>query len=125
MVFAANSISLSAANYTSTNYGKMALPVDASALIYSHFEYVSGIAAPKGTHGIPINRLNLLDVLIGQLNQMKKAPSPGPLANPQGGLNSLIENLTTQIRLANSASTREPFNHSPHPKSGTLFNILS
>jgi hypothetical protein len=55
MVGGVSSINVPTLSYTSGQYGKMALPVDSSWLIYSHFEHVSGIPAPDGTQGISIN----------------------------------------------------------------------
>ena len=124
MVLGASNISMPAISYTAGNYGKMSLPVDSSALIYSHFEHVSGIPAPEGTQGVTISKLNLLDVLIGQLNQINRA-SPGKSpANPTGGVDALIENLESQIRQAKSESASMPYIPAPSAEPGILFSLL-
>ena len=115
-------------NYTLPYYGKMSLPVDSSSLIYSHFKHVSGIAAPEGTQGVSISKLNLLDVLIGQVSQIKK--SNVPAVNPAEGLDSrrldaLIDSYRTQIKQAKTASEAMPYIPSPNAQSGALFSIIT
>ena len=109
-------------NYTLTQSGKMALPVDPSALIYSHFEHVSGIPAQKGFHGVSISKLNLLDVLIGRLNQ---APAGSSTANPFEGIDSVIESYSNSVRQANAASAAMPYTPSPNAHPGALFTLIS
>jgi len=109
----------------------MSLPVDSSALLYSHFENVSGIPAPKGTQGVTISKLNLLDVLIGRLNQVKKgsASLETPIGNQARGLNAgnldtMIENYMNQIRQASAASKAMPYLPSPNTQPGAVFNLI-
>jgi hypothetical protein len=127
MVSGVSSITIPTLSYTAGQYGKMALPVDSSSLVYSHFEHVSGIPAPEGTQGVSISKLNLLDVLIGIVSQINKTPvaqTPANL-NPAGGVDALIENLENQIRQAEAASEVIPYYPSPNAESGILFNLLS
>ena len=116
-------ISIPSLGYTMPPGGKMSLQVDPSALIYSHFEHVSGVAAPDGVQGVAISKLNLLDVLIGQLNQVKK----GSFANSQvpGNMDSLIENYNNQIRQAKSANAAMPYIPAPSAQSGALFSLFA
>jgi hypothetical protein len=127
MVGGVSSITIPTLSYSAGQYGKMALPVDSSSLIYSNFEYVSGILAPEGTEGVSINKLNLLDVLIGMVNRINKtsaAQTPANL-NPTEGVDAIIENLENQIRQARAASEAMPYSPSPNADSGLLFNLLS
>ena len=105
--------------------GKVSLPVDSSSLVYSHFEFVSGMPAPQGTEGISISRLNLLDVLIGQLSQLKQAASSQSPVNPFQGMDSVIENFNDQIRQAKAASDAIPYisSHDDLAQSGVLFDL--
>ena len=115
-------ISVPTMNYYIPQGGKMSLPVDPASLIYSHFEHVSGIAAPKGTQGVSITKLNLLDVLIGQLNQIKKgSSSPATQGLP---LDALMENYRNQIQQAKAASTAMPYIHSPSAPSAAVFSLV-
>ena len=112
--------------YMLPHTGRMSLPVDSSSLVYSYFQHVSGIAAPADTQGQTITKLNLLDVLIGQLNQLKK----GNAANFQipadsKNLDSLIENYNNQIRQAKTAGAAKPYTQSPSAQSGLVFSLLA
>ena len=102
--------------------GKTSLPVDPSAVIYSHFEHVSGIPAQNGLQGVSISKLNLLDVLIGRLNQ---TPAPSKPVNPFEGIDSAIESYRNLLQQANAAKTTMPYAPSPNADPGALFTLLS
>ena len=127
MVYGISNIYVPTVNNVSPQGGKMSLPVDPPSLIYSHFEFVSGIAAPKGTQGVAITKLNLLDVLIGQLNQIKKGGAAlSPALEVQGNkLDALIENYRNLIREAKAASVAMPYIPSPSAQSGAVFSLFS
>ena len=131
MVHAIPNISVPPINYAMAQGGKMSLPVDPSSLIYSHFEHVSGIAAPEGIQGVAISKLNLLDVLIGQLNQVKRggavlAPVSSDKGSPQPAkMDALIDNYMKQIRQAKSASAAMPYIPSPSAQSGAVFSLVT
>jgi hypothetical protein len=103
----------------------MSLPVAPSAYIYSHFKHVSGVPAPEGAHGVPINKLKVLDVLIEQLAQIKKRPQPelGAESLSDRQINVLIEQYETQIRQAQAASAAMPYKPAPAAPTGMVFNI--
>ena len=123
MVSGISNLLIPSAAYSTAHNGKMSLPVDSSSLIYSHFEHVSGIPAQNGTQGVAITKLNLLDVLIGQINQVKKSAPLRINTDPTGGVDSIIENIRNQIIKAKAVSQTMPYNHSPRAESGTLFSI--
>jgi len=127
MVGGVSSITIPTLSYTIAQQGKMALPVDPSALIYSNFEHVSGILAPEGTQGVSISKLNLLDVLIGMVNRINKTPASHTPANinPTKGVDSIIENLGEQIRQAKASSKIIPYHPSPNAENGMLFSLSS
>ena len=122
MVRGINGLSIPSLSYASAQGGKMSLPVDPSSVIYSHFEHVSGIPAQNGLQGVSISKLNLLDVLIGRLNQ---APIPTKPVNPFEGIDSAIESYRNQIRQAQAASAAMPYIPSPNAQPGALFNLIS
>jgi len=127
MVGGVSSLTIPNLSYTGAQYGKMSLPVDSSMLIYSNFEHVSGMAAPEGTQGISISKLNLLDVLIGMVSRINKTPITQAPANidPTGSVDTLIENMENQIRQAQTASEKIPYYPSPNADRGLLFNVFS
>ena len=115
-------------NYTVAQSGKMSLPVDSTSLLYSHFEHVSGVPAPAGTQGVTISKLNLLDVLIEQLNQINKGAVSQESASENMDtryLGSLIESYTNQIRAAKAANAAMPYIPAPSAPSGALFSITA
>ena len=125
MVRGIPSILIPNAAYTTVDNGKMSLPVEASSLIYSHFEHVSGIPVQNGGEGVAISKLNLLDVLIEQIKGIKKNSPLQIDADPRGGVDSLIENMRKQILQAKASSEAMPYIHSPRMENGSLFNIIS
>ena len=116
-------ISVPSLGFASSQNGKMSLPVEPSSIIYSHFEHVSGIPAQKGIHGLSITKLNLLDVLIGRLNQARRASS-NPV-NPFEGIDSAIESYRAQIQQAKIASAAMPYIPAPNTQPGALFSLIS
>ena len=126
MVHGIPNISVPTIGYPVVQGAKMALPVEPSSLIYSHFEHVSGIAAPKGTQGVTISKLNLLDVLIGQLNQVNRGKTALPPAAvvPAEQMDSLIKAYSEQLRQVKAASANMPYIPSPSAQSGSIFSII-
>ena len=127
MVRGIPNISIPNIAYTMANTGKTSLPVESSSLIYSHFEHVSGIPAPKGTEGVAISKLNLLDVLIGQIDKINKgsAALPSIPGISEGGIDTLIEAYQNQIKQARAASAAMPYIPSPNTQPGVLFSIIT
>jgi len=122
MIRGMNGLSILSLSSNLAQSGKTSLPVDPSAVIYSHFEHVSGIPAQNGLQGVSISKLNLLDVLIGRLNQ---APVPSKQVNPFEGIDSLIESFGNLLRQANAAKAAMPYAPSPNAQPGALFTLLS
>ena len=122
MIRGMNGLSVPNLSYTLEQSGKMALPVDPSAVIYSHFEYVSGIPAQNGLQGVSISKLNLLDVLIGRLNNASVASKT---VNPFDGIENVIESYRNQVRQAKAASDAMPYIPSPNANPGALFTLIS
>ena len=107
---------------------KMSFHVDPANLIYSNFQYVSGIAAPNGTYGVTISKLNLLDALIGQLNHAKKDSVPLHFGAPNEQvdvqqLDALIENYRIQVQQARAASEAMPYIPSPSAQAGAVLSL--
>lgn len=125
MVGGISNLIIPALSYSTSGGGKMSFPVDSSSLIYSYFQYVSGTAAPEGTQGLSISKLNLLDVLISQLNRLKKsgASIPQPALPPEG-IDAVIENYNRQIKEIKSASESMPYIPSPPVDSPSLLSLI-
>jgi hypothetical protein len=104
----------------------MSLPVASSNYIYSHFKHVSGTPAPEGVRGVTISKLKILDVLIEQLNQIKKQPAAQQeLSRPDDQIDALIEQYRSQIRQAQAASAAMPYTPHAAAPAGALFNLVA
>jgi hypothetical protein len=104
----------------------MSLPVAPVNYIYSHFRHVSGVPAPEGVRGVTINKLKILDVLIEQLNQIKKQPTANLDSSPSDDrINALIEQYRSQIRQAQAASMAMPYRPHVAAPAGALFNLVA
>jgi hypothetical protein len=114
----------------SQSSGRASVPVSPSAYIYSHFEHVSGVPAPEGVKGVNIDKLKILDTLIGQLSRMKQQHEPPESLESAAGtdqdnekrINALIEQYQNQIRTTQSANANNPY-AAPAPLVGALFSI--
>jgi hypothetical protein len=111
--------------------GRASVPVAPSAYIYSHFEHVSGVPAPDGVKGVNIDKLKILDALIGQLSRMKKEPDSAESAESlvmgtdqdnEKRINTLIEQYQNQIRTTQAANANNPYAVSA-PMVGAIFSI--
>ena len=111
--------------------GRASVPVSPSAYIYSHFEHVSGVPAPEGVKGVNIDKLKILDTLIGQLSRMKQQPEPSDaiesqvVGTDQGNeqrINTLIEHYQNQVRTTQTANASNPYS-APAPLVGAIFSI--
>jgi hypothetical protein len=106
----------------------MSLPVTPSSVIYSHFKHVSGVPAPEGVRGVTINKLKILDVLIEQLNQIKKRGEPALSAGApisEERIDALIEQYENQIRAAASAKAAMPYAPQPTAPLGAVFSMVA
>ena len=110
--------------YSTHSYsGRMSLPVAPASYIYSQFKHVSGIPAPEGTQGVAISRLKILDVLIEQMNQMKKQPAFNVQNLSDGQIDALIAQYESQIKTAMAANSIMPYTPAPQAPAGVLFNF--
>jgi hypothetical protein len=106
--------------------GRMSLPVSPSSYIYSHFKHVSGIPAPEGTRGVAITKLQILDVLIEQLSQIRKQPGkPDSMGPSNEQIDALIEKYEGQIKSARAANAVMPYIPAPQAPAGALFNLVA
>lgn len=125
MVRGVPNIAIPTLSYYGVYGGKMSLPVDSSSLVYSNFEHVSGIPAPKGTAGISISKLNLLDVLINRIDQINSNGASLAPGLKDGSIDSVIENLADQIRQAETNNASMPYLPTPNAQPGALFSLIA
>lgn len=115
-----NAFSYSSALSSSGAAGKLYVPVSKAALLYSHFDHVSGVAASSGQQGVSISKIRILNSLIERLSAIKNQPaqSVSDISDKQADV--LIEQYQKQIQ--QTAST--PYILAgAQPQAGTLFSI--
>ena len=125
MVSGVPSITIPNLSYYGAYGTKMALPVDSSSLVYSHFEHVSGIPATKESQGVSISKLNLLDALINRLNQIDKDGASLAPGLKDNSIDSIIENLVNKVRQTEAENSVSPYLQIPFAQSGILFNLIT
>jgi hypothetical protein len=108
-----------------SQHGKMFLPVQPAAFIYSQFKHVSGVLAPEGVQGVTINKLAIIDTLIEQVSKMDKRPTFYAIMEDQGTetrTDALIAQYQDQVRSIQAASAGTPYAPDP-PLLGAVFSI--
>lgn len=119
------SISSAYSNIASSNLSKIYVPVNKSAVLYSHFDHVSGFVAKNGQNGVSISKIQILNTLIDHLSAIKSGKVPAAVKNstPEQ-IDSMITNYQTQIRHAvQAASSVANGVAGAKPEPGVLFSI--
>ena len=78
--------------------GKLYVPVSRSALLYSHFDHVSGVAAGNGQAGVSISKIRILNSLIDRLSAIKNQPKESVSDLNDDQAQALIEQYQKQIQ---------------------------
>ena len=101
--------------------GKLYVPVSKSALLYSHFDHVSGIAAGSGQQGVSITKISILNSLIDRLSAIQNKPKESitEISDEQAEL--LIEQYQKQIQ--QTVSQQSFILAGAKPQAGVLFQI--
>ena len=80
--------------------GRPTVPVLRSQAIYANFSHVSGVAAQDGTAAYSLDKLQILDMLIGQLQSVKSEPMAAAPASPAAGpsgVDALIQRYGAEL----------------------------
>ena len=102
--------------------GKMYVPVSKSALLYSHFDHVSGVAASNGQNGVSISRLRILNSLIERVSAIKNEPAQSVKDISPDQADALIQNYQKQLQQA----MQIPYMlNGAQPMVGDLFSLLA
>ena len=101
--------------------GKLYVPVSRSALLYSHFDHVSGIAAGSGQQGISISKIRILNSLIDRLSAIKNQPKDSYTDISDDQADALINLYQKQIQ---QTVVQKPYVLAgAQPMAGALFAI--
>jgi hypothetical protein len=107
--------------------GKISLPVSSSSYVYSHFKHVSGIPIPEeveGMQGVTITRLKIIDVLMEQLNRIKKQEELANSPASEDYIDVLIKQFKNEVKQIHYGGTL-PYSPRPEEPVGALFDLVS
>lgn len=110
---------------SSHSAGKIYVPVNASNLIYSNFNHISGYKAKHGENGVSISKIQILNTLIDHLSSIKGGSQKSIVkgTTPEQ-IDSMIDNFQTQIRQAVKQAEISPYAIAgARPEIGALFTI--
>ena len=116
-----NAYSYSGAVGSSGAAGKLYVPVSKSALLYSHFDHVSGVAARSGQEGVSISKIRILNSLIDRLSAIKNQPKESITDISDEQAQVLIEQYQKQIQ--QTVAQRPYVLAGAQPQAGALFSI--
>ena len=125
-----DSISLNAYSYSgivSGSSGKLYVPVQPGAVIYSQFDHISGVAATENNAGVSVSKIQILNSLLNQLITMRNQlnmqyEDDGSLNEDQ--MNSLIQNYQSQIQAEVEKAQVTGYGLAGvQPQNGTILNM--
>ena len=101
--------------------GKLYVPVSRSALLYSHFDHVSGVAAGNGQQGVSISKIRILNSLIDRISAIQNKPKESVSDISDDQAQALIEQYQKQIQ--QTVAQQSFLLAGTKPMAGTLFQI--
>ena len=109
-----NAYSFSNSLVSSGVSGKLYVPVARSAVLYSNFDHVSGVAAKGNQQGVSISKIRILNSLIDRLSAIKNQPKESISDMSDENFQKQLKQTITQTPyLVNGAK----------PQAGELFQI--
>jgi len=110
--------------------GRATVPVLRSQALYANFSHVAGVAAPDGEAAYSIDKLHILDVLIGQLVSIKSEPLAASEASSSlspSRVDALIQQYGAELH---AAATAPALPYAPAASSavaapGSLFSMAA
>ena len=116
-----NAYSYSGAIGASGASGKLYVPVSRTALLYSHFDHVSGVAAGNGQQGVSISKIRILNSLIDRMAAIKNQPKESISDISDEQAQDLIEQYQKQIQ--QTVAQQSFVLAGAKPMAGELFQI--
>ena len=101
--------------------GKLYVPVSKTALLYSHFNHVSGVAAKPGQNGVSISKIQILNSLIDRLSAIKNQPKESVSNISDEQAQALIEQYQKQLQ--QTVAQQSFVLAGAKPMAGELFQI--
>ena len=116
-----NAYSYSGAIGASGAAGKLYVPVSRNALLYSHCDHVSGVAAGSGQQGVSISKIRILNSLIDRMAAIKNQPKESISDISDDQAQALIEQYQKQIQ--QTVAQQSFVLAGAKPMAGELFQI--
>lgn len=88
---------------------KITVPVRPSVALYAQFQHIAGVPAPKGSATVGIDRLQILEILINQLENASNLPrAAGETAGKAGAvhIDELIQQYGRELHSIAAAPPR-------------------
>jgi len=102
--------------------GKLYVPVSKTALLYSHFDHVSGVAARSGQGGVSISKIRILNSIIERLSSIKNEPKESITDISEEQADALIKVFQQQMQQA----IKNPYIvNGAQPMAGELFSFTA
>jgi len=101
--------------------GKLYVPVSKTALLYSNFEHISGVAAKSGQQGVSITKIRILNSMIERLSAIKNEPQESITDISDEQADVLIKQYQEQIKQTVQQKSYLTAGASPLP--GEIFQI--
>jgi hypothetical protein len=127
-----------ASNYVPISYvyaarygeGRTSVPVLRSQALYANFTHVSGFPAEDGTAAYSVDKLHILDVLIGRLESVKSDPlaaAEAPSSLSSGRVDALIQQYGAEVHAIATAPALPytPSVSSAYAAPGMLFSMAA
>ncbi|MCF0241243.1 MAG: hypothetical protein HUK25_01310 [Treponema sp.] len=102
---------------------KLYVPVSKNAVLYSHFDHISGVAAKKGQDGVSISKIQILNTMIERLSAIKNEPVKSFTNISEETAEQLIKNYQSQIQHA--VQTAPQFLAGAKPQAGEVFSFTA
>jgi hypothetical protein len=124
-----------ASNYLPISYvyaarygeGRVSLPVLRSQALYASFQHVSGVPAEAGVAAYSVDKLHILEVLIGRLQSVKSEPlaaREAPAGLDSRRVDALIQQYSAQMHAIATAPAL-PYAPSLPSEPGMLFSLAA
>ncbi len=101
--------------------GKLYVPVSRAALLYSHFDHVSGVAAGNGQPGVSISKIRILNSLIDRISAINNQPKESITDISDDQAQVLIEQYQKQLQ--QTVAQQSFMLAGAQPMAGALFQI--
>lgn len=107
--------------------GKVAIPVKPSMVIYSQLEHISGYADPKGSNGISLNKVYMLNTLIEKVSSSKIDASAAKIdttALSEAQIDSMISDYQAKLQTQINTAKSNPYAIMPAGLTGNAVDFM-